>query len=106
MAILGGDDVAGDERARRVCAAQAGIEEIAGAPRGGLVFTAATEAAVGELTLALAESGALVLELSPRQATLEDLFFRLTERRPGASAEDGRTAGAVPSDRGAPAPMA
>ena len=68
-----------DERARRVCAAQAGIEEIVDAPRGGLLFTAAGEAAVGELTLALAESGALVLELSPRQATLEDLFFRLTE---------------------------
>jgi ABC-2 type transport system ATP-binding protein len=76
-----------DERARRVGAAQAGIEEIADAPRGGLVFTAATEAAVGELTLALAESGALVLELSPRQATLEDLFFRLTEgEAPGRAA--------------------
>jgi ABC-2 type transport system ATP-binding protein len=76
-----------DERARRVGAAQAGIEEIADAPRGGLVFTAASEAAVGELTLALAESGALVLELSPRRATLEDLFFRLTEgEEPGPEA--------------------
>ncbi len=68
-----------DERARRVCAAQAGIEEVAEAPEGGLHFSAADEAAVGELTLALAESGALVLELSPRHATLEDLFFQLTE---------------------------
>jgi ABC-2 type transport system ATP-binding protein len=68
-----------DERARRVCAAQAGIESVADAPRGGLLLTATGEAAVGELSLALAESGALVLELSPRQATLEDLFFRLTE---------------------------
>ena len=68
-----------DERARQVCAAQAGIEEIADDPHGGLHFRATEERAVGELSLALAESGALVLELSPRQATLEDLFFKLTE---------------------------
>ena len=71
-----------DERARRVCEAQPGIEEIRDEPHGGLVFDAVGEPAVGELTLALAESGALVLELSPRQATLEDLFFRLTEDAP------------------------
>jgi ABC-2 type transport system ATP-binding protein len=68
-----------DERARRVCGAQPGIEDVHDSTQTGLVFTAAGEQAVGELTLALAESGALVLELSPRQATLEDLFFRLTE---------------------------
>jgi ABC-2 type transport system ATP-binding protein len=68
-----------DERARNVCAAQPGIEEVRGAPGGGLLFRAAGEAAVGELSLALGESGAPVLELSPRQASLEDLFFQLTE---------------------------
>ena len=68
-----------DERAQRVCRAQPGIEEIHDATQSGLVFSAAGERAVGELTLALTESGALVLELSPLQATLEDLFFRLTE---------------------------
>jgi ABC-2 type transport system ATP-binding protein len=68
-----------DERARRVCSAQAGIEQIADDPNGGLLFKAAGEAAVGELSLALAESGALLLELSHRKATLEELFFRLTE---------------------------
>jgi ABC-2 type transport system ATP-binding protein len=73
-----------DERARRVCAAQAGIEEVAVEGGAGLRFNAAGEEAVGELTLALAESGALVLELSRRQATLEDLFFRLTEGEAGA----------------------
>ena len=52
-----------------------------------LVFEAAGEAAVGELSLALTESGALVLELVPRQATLEDLFFRLTEDGATATAE-------------------
>jgi ABC-2 type transport system ATP-binding protein len=68
-----------DERARRVCAAQTEIEEVREAPGGGLLFRAAGEAAVGELSTALAESGAPVLELSPRQASLEDLFFQLTE---------------------------
>jgi len=72
-----------DERARRVCLAQAGIENVADAPREGLLFNAAEEQDVGELTLALAESGALVLELTPRQVPLEDLFFRLTEGRSG-----------------------
>jgi ABC-2 type transport system ATP-binding protein len=79
---------ADDERARRVSAAQPGIEEVREAPGGGLLFRAAGESAVGELSLALAESGAPVLELSPRQASLEDLFFELTEGDGGtASAE-------------------
>jgi ABC-2 type transport system ATP-binding protein len=68
-----------DERARRILAAQAGIADVSDDPGGGLAFKVADEAAVGELSLTLAESGAAVLELSPRQATLEDLFFRLTE---------------------------
>ena len=68
-----------DERARLVCLAQAGIEEVGGSNASGVFFRARTSAAVGELTLALGESGALVLELSRHQATLEDLFFRLTE---------------------------
>jgi ABC-2 type transport system ATP-binding protein len=68
-----------DQRAMRVCEAQAGIEEVHDSTQAGLVFNAAGEQAIGQLTLALVESGALVLELSPRQATLEDLFFRLTE---------------------------
>jgi ABC-2 type transport system ATP-binding protein len=68
-----------DERARRVCAAQSGIDEVANAPGGGLLFRATGESAVGGLSLALGESGAPVLELSPRQASLEDLFFQLTE---------------------------
>ncbi|MGN6216712.1 MAG: ATP-binding cassette domain-containing protein [Solirubrobacterales bacterium] len=70
---------AADERARAVCTAQPGIEDVGEAPGGGLLFRAAGEAAVGELSLALAESGAPVLELTPRQASLEDLFFQLTE---------------------------
>jgi ABC-2 type transport system ATP-binding protein len=70
-----------DNRARRVAAAQAGIEEVDDAPEGGLTFRALEESAVASLSLALAESGALVVELSPRHASLEDLFFKLTEGR-------------------------
>lgn len=68
-----------DELALRVGEAQPGIEDIQETRPGGLAFSATDEHAVGGLSLALAESGALVFELSPRQATLEDLFFRLTE---------------------------
>jgi ABC-2 type transport system ATP-binding protein len=68
-----------DHRAAAVCAAQPGVEDVAPAPAGGLAFRAASERAVGELSLALAEAGALVLELAPSRATLEDLFFALTE---------------------------
>ena len=81
-----------NERARRVCQAQPGIDEVGDAPYGDLHFSAMGEAVVGELSLALAESGALVLELSPRQATLEDLFFELTE---ADTHSDGHAAAAL-----------
>jgi ABC-2 type transport system ATP-binding protein len=68
-----------DDVARRVAAAQAGISELRAGVEGGLTFDAESDAAVGALSLALAESGALITELSPRQASLEDLFFKLTE---------------------------
>ena len=68
-----------DERARRVAEAQDGIGDVQPSPERGLSFSAESEAAIGALSLALAESGALILELSSRHASLEDLFFRLTE---------------------------
>jgi ABC-2 type transport system ATP-binding protein len=68
-----------DARARRVAEAQSGIEEVEEGRPDGLVFKAAGESAVAALSLALTESGAQLLELTPRQATLEDLFFELTE---------------------------
>jgi ABC-2 type transport system ATP-binding protein len=83
-----------DDRARRVCAAQAGIDEVREVGGGGLLFRAAGETAVGELSLALAESGAPVLELSPRQASLEDLFFQLTEGDNGAASSERMAAAA------------
>jgi ABC-2 type transport system ATP-binding protein len=75
-----------DDRARRVAEAQDGIGDVRAVPGAGLTFSAEGEGAVSALSLALAESGALALELSPRHATLEDLFFRLTE---GAGAAEG-----------------
>jgi ABC-2 type transport system ATP-binding protein len=68
-----------DGIARRIATAQPGIEEVRAGVEGGLTFSAASDDAVGALSLALTESGALITELSPRQASLEDLFFKLTE---------------------------
>jgi ABC-2 type transport system ATP-binding protein len=76
-----------DELAQRVAAAQAGIDEVRAGVEGGVTFSAESEDAVGALSLALSESGALIRELSPRHASLEDLFFRLTEGAPAAAAE-------------------
>jgi ABC-2 type transport system ATP-binding protein len=69
-----------DGIARRVAEAQAGISEVQpAADGGGLTFNAAGEDAVSMLSRALTEAGALILELARRHATLEDLFFSLTE---------------------------
>jgi ABC-2 type transport system ATP-binding protein len=73
-----------DALAARVAAAQPGIEEVDQSVDGGLGLRAASDDALGELSRALVESGALILELAPRHATLEELFFALTE-----SSEDG-----------------
>jgi ABC-2 type transport system ATP-binding protein len=67
-----------DARARDVCSAQPGVELVE-TSEAGLAFKASDEAAVAALSVALAESGAPLLELTPHQATLEDLFFQLTE---------------------------
>jgi ABC-2 type transport system ATP-binding protein len=68
-----------DQLAHRVAAAQPGIGEVRAGAEGGVSFGAESDEAVGALSLALAEAGALIRELSPRHASLEDLFFRLTE---------------------------
>ena len=79
-----------DERAARVCAAQPGIEGVAPG-EGGLTFRAESDAAVAQLSVALVEAGAAVVELAPQMATLEDLFFELTEGD-GARATNGALA--------------
>jgi ABC-2 type transport system ATP-binding protein len=79
-----------DERARAVAEAQAGIGDVQTAPAAGLTFSAEGDGAIAALSLALAESGALILELGSRQATLEDLFFRLTEGEEAETAKRER----------------
>ena len=57
----------------------------------------ADERDVGALSLALGQAGIAILRPTPELATLEDLFFRLTERRRDgapAQAADGAGAGA------------
>jgi ABC-2 type transport system ATP-binding protein len=68
-----------DATAERICRAQPGIEVLTGAATGALSVRAGREEDVAQLSRALVEAGVLVHELSPQHATLEDLFFRLTE---------------------------
>jgi ABC-2 type transport system ATP-binding protein len=67
-----------DALAEGVCRAQPGVSDVRLSENGQLRFSA-DEAAVAELSVALVESGAAILALTPEQATLEELFFRLTE---------------------------
>ncbi|HEV3034200.1 MAG TPA: ATP-binding cassette domain-containing protein [Solirubrobacteraceae bacterium] len=75
-----------DERAFELIRAHAGIEHAINAhpPEHGLSFQA-QEHDVGQLSLALAQDGIGILALTPELATLEDLFFRLTEGGNGAT---------------------
>jgi ABC-2 type transport system ATP-binding protein len=66
-----------DERALAVCRAQPGISDVR-VEHQWIGFTA-DENAVAELSQALVEAGALIRALAPQSATLEDLFFSLTE---------------------------
>jgi ABC-2 type transport system ATP-binding protein len=66
-----------DARALEVARAQPGVEEATAGEHG--VSFQAQERDVGKLSLALASAGIGVLALTPELATLEDLFFRLTE---------------------------
>ncbi len=95
-----------DGRALQIAHAQAGVE----APvlgDGGLGFHA-EEQAVGALSLSLGRAGVGILSLTPELATLEDLFFRLTEDRDGAvaggnGARDGQPAELAAARVGEPA---
>jgi ABC-2 type transport system ATP-binding protein len=66
-----------DERALELLRTQPGIERAVSDERG-LSFQA-DERDVGALSLMLARDGVGILALTPELATLEDLFFRLTE---------------------------
>ncbi len=84
-----------DGRALEIMSARRGISH-AQAGEHGLDFQA-DEADVGPLSLALAQAGVGILALTPELATLEDLFFRLTETAeheapPAAAAAAGEEA--------------
>jgi ABC-2 type transport system ATP-binding protein len=66
-----------DQRSLEIARAQRGVSSPA-VGENGLSFHA-DEAHVGELSLALGRAGVGILSLTPELATLEDLFFRLTE---------------------------
>jgi ABC-2 type transport system ATP-binding protein len=75
-----------DARALEVAREQPGIEH-ALADEHGLGFQA-DERAVAALSLALGRAGVAIVALTPELATLEDLFFRLTEVTDGGPAPD------------------
>jgi ABC-2 type transport system ATP-binding protein len=85
-----------DERALQVMRSQPGVERAVAAEHG--IGFQAQEGDVGALSLALAAAGVGILALSPELATLEDLFFRLTESN-GAKAA-GQVDGAGPPATG------
>ncbi len=85
-----------DPLALRVAREQPGVEHAA-AGEHGLGFQA-EESQVAALTLALGQAGVGILALTPELATLEDLFFRLTEGEvPGADTDTDGTGAQGPS---------
>jgi ABC-2 type transport system ATP-binding protein len=77
-----------DERALRVCRGQAGVSDVRF--QNGRVWFTADESTVAELSQALVEAGALIRSLVPQSATLEDLFFSLTEDSEDAKGTAGQ----------------
>lgn len=66
-----------DDRALAVCRAQEGISQVR--QQDGILRFDATESAVEALSGALIGAGLRIRALAPETASLEDLFFRLTE---------------------------
>jgi ABC-2 type transport system ATP-binding protein len=77
-----------DQRALQIAREQPGLENVR-AGEDGIDFQT-EERHVGELTLALGRAGIGILALAPELATLEDLFFRLTESAGSSGAAAGR----------------
>ncbi len=77
-----------------VCAAQPGVASAR--IEGTDIRMEAVESAIGELSVALVEAKLQITALVPESATLEDLFFRLTEgSTPGEIEVPARPAGVV-----------
>jgi ABC-2 type transport system ATP-binding protein len=74
-----------DAHAVQIARTQPGVEHVVSGEHG--VGFQAQERDVGPLSLALAQGGVGILALTPELATLEDLFFRLTEN--GAAGTNG-----------------
>ncbi|MEA2493469.1 MAG: type transport system ATP-binding protein [Thermoleophilaceae bacterium] len=75
-----------DDKALAICRAQPGITEAIRDQAGeGVRFTAAESDAVTELSRALVEANVLISAMAPQSATLEDLFFSLTEGAAGVA---------------------
>ncbi|HEY1524066.1 MAG TPA: ATP-binding cassette domain-containing protein [Solirubrobacteraceae bacterium] len=70
-----------DDRALAVCRAQPGITDVR--RKNGRIWFSADEHATAELSQALVEAHVLIQALVPQTATLEDLFFSLTEGEAG-----------------------
>jgi ABC-2 type transport system ATP-binding protein len=83
-----------DARALEVCHVQPGIDD-ARRTAGAIHFNAA-EGAVAALSSALVEAAAPPIELTPQAASLETLFFTLTEGEDGAPRRADEPAGAEP----------
>jgi ABC-2 type transport system ATP-binding protein len=84
-----------DSRALELMGTQPGVEH-ATAGEHGIGFQA-QERDVGALSLALGRAGIGILTLTPELATLEDLFFRLTESGDGNQASQPAADGSPPS---------
>ncbi len=80
-----------DERALAIAREQPGIEHAHPGEHG--LSLQADEREIGALSLALGQAGVAILPLTPELATLEDLFFRLTEA--------GAAPAETPQDEGA-----
>ena len=76
-----------DERAEQVCRSEPGIREMTRV-HGELRFSA-EEGSVARLSVSLIGAGASILALSPETASLEDLFFHLTEGAGAAPSSNG-----------------
>jgi ABC-2 type transport system ATP-binding protein len=76
-----------NDRALELCAGWQGVQD--SRRDGDAIRFSASEEVVAELSRALVGAGALILALTPETATLEDLFFALTEG-PQSAAEPAR----------------
>jgi len=89
-----------DARALEIARTAPGVEHVLASEQG--VGFQADEPHVGALSLALAQAGIGILALTPELATLEDLFFRLTEQdaeaaRPGLDGARPSAANGAPA---------